>query len=92
MNFVNPADSLALGSLAVAVIALCLSWYAITRANRSTSAATLVTLNEGFRQAWERFFQAQGAQQDAELAELLNLFEIACAIYLEGSLSATPES
>lgn len=83
----NTADSLALGSLAIAVVALCLSWYAIGRANRTTSAATLVTLNEGFRQAWERFFQAQASQQNAELAELLNLFEIACAIYLERSLS-----
>src|SRR6266849_6392399 len=58
------------------------------RANAIASAATFVTLNEGFRQAWERCLRPQ--DEDAtnyELAELLNLLEIACAIYLEKSLS-----
>jgi hypothetical protein len=84
---VNAPDSIAAVSLGVAFAALCVSWYAIRRANRNTSAATLVVLNEGFREAWKRFFHANEGELEAELAELLNLFEIACAICLEGSLS-----
>ena len=79
--------SIAAASLVVTFIALLVAWYAIARANKTMSAATMVTLNEGFRSAWSRFFQATGAERQTELAELLNLFEIACAICLEGSLS-----
>jgi len=85
---VTTSDLIALASLAVAAVALLISVYAIIRANATASAATLVTLNEGFRQAWERCLRRQ--DDDAtnyELAELLNLLEIACAIYLEKSLS-----
>ena len=81
------SDVIASASLIVATGALIVAWYAIRRANKTTSAATMVTLNEGFRSAWARFFSAEGEQQITELAELLNLFEIACAIRLEGSLS-----
>ncbi|MHB1936640.1 MAG: hypothetical protein ACYCOR_08650 [Acidobacteriaceae bacterium] len=83
----NSSDWIATASLIIALAALALSAYAIIRANKTTSAATLVTLNEGFSQAWVRFLQANAAAQAYELAELLNLLEIACAIYLEGSLS-----
>ena len=84
----STSDAIASASLVVASVALFIAWYAIRRANKTTSAATMVTLNEGFRSAWSRFFGATGtAQQEIELAELLNLFEIACAIRLEGSLS-----
>lgn len=48
------SDLIALASLAVAAVALLISVYAIIRANATASAATFVTLNEGFRQAWER--------------------------------------
>lgn len=85
----NSLDWVALASLGVASAALGISIYAILRANKTTSAATLVTLNEGFRQAWERCLHAM-PEPDAtsyNLAELLNLFEIACAIYLEKSLT-----
>lgn len=84
----STSDAIASASLLVASVALIIAWYAIKRANKTTSAATMVTLNEGFRSAWSRFFAAAGtAQQEIELAELINLFEIACAIRLEGSLS-----
>jgi hypothetical protein len=50
-----------------------------------------VTLNDGFRQAWARFiFAVKTDNDDAkyfELAELMNLLEIACGIQLETSLS-----
>jgi hypothetical protein len=84
---VSSSDWIAVASLVVALAALGVSWYAIRRANRTTSAATLVTLNDGFRQAWGRFFSETGDRRKNELAELLNLFEIACAIYLENSLT-----
>ena len=78
---------IATASLVVSFTALSVAWYGIRRANKTSSAATLVTLNEGFRQAWGRYFEAPAERQQYELAELLNLFEIACAIYLEKSLT-----
>jgi hypothetical protein len=84
---VSTSDTIAAASLFVTFVALGVAWYAVWRANRTTSAATLVTLNEGFRSAWGRFFSANEQQKTAELAELLNLFEIACAIRQEGSVS-----
>lgn len=82
-------DWLAAASLFVALAALVVSIFAIVRANATASAATLVTLNEGFRQAWERCLKKDIASDalSYELAELLNLFEIACAIYLDRSLT-----
>ena len=74
-------------ALGVAIGALFVSVYAIRRGNKNSSAATLVTLNEGFRQAWQRFLEAkeENAKQ-YEFSELLNLFELACAIHSERSL------
>lgn len=84
----NTSYLLDISSLCVAFVALCVSGYAIWRANKTTSAATFVTLNEGFSNAWKRFIEAKtDEQKNYELAELLNLFEIGCAIYIEGSLS-----
>lgn len=80
-------DAIAAASLVVAFVALGVAWYAIRRANKTTSASTMVTLNEGFRSAWSRFFATPETQREIELAELLNLLEIACAVRLEGSLS-----
>jgi hypothetical protein len=86
---VSTSDWIALASLVVAFAALGISVYAIVRANATTSSATLVTLNEGFRQAWERCLQPRADPNtlNYDIAELLNLLEIACAIYLEGSVS-----
>lgn len=83
----NLSLGIALASLAVAFVALIVAGYGIRKANRATSAAMLVTFNEGFRQAWGRYFDASENKKQFELAELLNLFEIACAIYLEKSLT-----
>jgi hypothetical protein len=82
------ADTIALVSLLVSLAALVVSVFAIVRANNTTSAATIVSLNEAFRQAWERYFNPKTPDQKSwELAELMNLLEIACAVYLEWSLS-----
>ena len=83
----STSDLIASVALAVALAALGVSWYGIRRANRTTSAATLVTLNEGFRQAWERFLADDIQDRDYELAELMNLLEIACAAHGEGSIT-----
>jgi hypothetical protein len=86
---VSTSDWIAIVSLAVAIVALGVAIFAISRANKTTSAATLVTLNEAFSQAWERFLQPQSEPDTADysLGELLNLLEIGCAIYIEKSLT-----
>jgi len=82
------SDWIALASGAISFIALGIAIYAVRKGNRNSSAATLVTLNDGFRQAWLRFLNAKDEQtMQAEFSELMNLIEIACAIYLEKSLS-----
>jgi len=86
----STSDQIAAASLAIAIAAFGLSIYAIFRANKTASAATLVTLNEGFRQAWERCLdpsQGTEAAVSYNLAELLNLLEVACGAYLERSVS-----
>jgi hypothetical protein len=80
------SDWIAIGSGAVSLIALAVALYAIGRSNRNSSVATLVTVNDGFRQAWQRYFSAAEGAKDREFFELLNLIEIACAIHCEKSL------
>jgi hypothetical protein len=87
-------DLIAEASLVVAVAALGLAAYSVFRANKTTSAATLVALNEAFRQAWERSLRCSPTEPQLknEIAELLNLLEIACAVYLEKSISGNSRS
>jgi hypothetical protein len=84
---VGTSDLIASAALAVALAALGVSWYGIRRSNKTTSAATLVTLNEGFRQAWDRFLSDNVQDREYELAELMNLLEVACAAHEEGSIT-----
>jgi hypothetical protein len=86
------ADEIAVASLLTAAAALAVAVYAIFRGNRNTSAATVIALNEAIRQGWERFLPIQGDVQIDQLPELLNLFEVACAISLEGSLAGVSKS
>jgi len=74
-------------SLLVALAALAVALFALYRGNRNTSAATVVALNVAFRDAWERFLNAKEDDQEFHFAELMNLFEIACAICQENSLA-----
>lgn len=84
----STSDWLALSSLVVAGAALVISIYAIVRANKTTSAATFLALSEGFRQAWDRYLDEDDpAMKRYNLADLLNLLELACGIYLEKSVS-----
>ncbi len=80
------ADLIALASGAVAVAALLVAVYAIVRSNRNSSAATVVALNEHFRQAWQWYFdEREEDKKDYQFAELANLLEVACGIHDEGS-------
>jgi hypothetical protein len=81
------ADFSGLASLAVSVVALVIAFYSIQRGNRNSAASLMVALNEGFRQAWVRYLKADEEGRAFELAELLNLLEVAAAAHYEGSLA-----
>lgn len=74
-------------SLVVSVIALFVAYVAVQRSDRNSSAAMLVTLYEAFRQGWARFqAETDPDRSRYEMAELMNTFEIACAIHYERSI------
>jgi hypothetical protein len=78
-------------SLAVAAAALWVALVALGRSDKNASAGTVVTLNQGFADAWRHFQDADGPRRDFEFAELMNTFEIAAAIHQEGSLHGVAE-
>jgi hypothetical protein len=81
------AFAVALASMIVSVASVLVAWYAICRGNKNSSAVALITLNEGFRQAWQRFIDAKDdSDKQFQLSELMNLVELACAIHSERSL------
>lgn len=80
------SDEIAIASCALALVAVVIAIYAIRRGNKNSSVATLVTLNDGYRQAWQRFLAAKGDQREYEFSELMNLLEVGCAIDAEKSL------
>jgi hypothetical protein len=82
----TPSDWIAAGSGVIAVCALAVAVNTVRRSNRTSSVATLVTLNDGFRELWKSYFAAAPEQKDHEFFELLNLLEIACGIHCEKSL------
>ena len=74
-------------ALGVAILALYVAVRAIRRGNKNSSTATLVALYEGFRQAWRRYLGAADERtKQYEFSELLNLFELTCAVHSEHSL------
>jgi len=81
-------DCLTLGAIAVAGVGLWFNWYGIHRGNHNSSATSIITLNEAWRQAWERFLRAEDeAVKQYQFAELLNLLEIACALRIRNVLT-----
>jgi hypothetical protein len=77
---------LTLFSLLITVLSIAVAWRAIRRSNKNSSAATLVTIYEGFRQAWLRFINIKDDDRGQyELSELMNLVELACAVYEDRS-------
>jgi hypothetical protein len=86
------SDWIALGSAFVSLLALFVAVYTVQRSNKASSAATLVTLNDGFRQLWRSYFDAPADRRDQEFFELLNLLEIACGIHChKGMVGITRE-
>jgi hypothetical protein len=78
-------DWLTVVGVLVAAVALVFTAYGIRRGNQNSSAASLIALNEGLRQAWERFLTASDEQKKQhQFAELLNTLEIACALCVKG--------
>lgn len=91
LDCITTSDRIALVSLGVALAALWVSYLAIIRGNKNGSASSLIALNEGFRQGWERFLTAEG--DDArrhQFADLMNLLEIACALEFDKALAGKP--
>ena len=83
-------------SLVAALISIYVAVYTVCKSNNNSSVATLVTLNEAFSEAWRRLISSIKAIQNnpqcednryAHLSELMNLFEAACGIQNENSLS-----
>lgn len=72
----------------VALAALAVALYAVYRGNRNTSAATAAALVVAFRDAWDRYLHDGNdpTRKEFHFAELMNLFEICCAICRENSL------
>jgi hypothetical protein len=88
MESKHVGDWIALATLIVTIIGVWVAVVTLRRGNKNASVAALVALNESFREAWQRFHRAQNDEQRAyELAELLNLLEIACGIECEKSLT-----
>lgn len=80
----SPWDAAA---LLVAIVALSVAIFTVWRSDRNASAATLVTLYEALRSAWGRYLQAEAPERrEFEVAELANLLELACAVYLDGGV------
>jgi hypothetical protein len=74
--------------IVVAVGGVWLTGYGVYRGNRNSSAASLIALNEAWRQAWERYLLAEGdVAKQHQFAELLNILEIACALKIKRVLT-----
>lgn len=60
---------------------------ALRRSDRNTSAGTILALTEGFRQGWDRFVDEPDAKRRIRcFANLMNTFEVACAIHQDMSI------
>jgi hypothetical protein len=92
---VSTADKVALWSLAVSAVALfvaavslIVAVYAIRKGNRNSSVAIMLAISEAAREAWKRFRSAtDNDTRSYELAELMNLLEVACAMVNERSIA-----
>jgi hypothetical protein len=82
-------------SLVAAIVSVYVAVSAIRKGDKNASVAMLVALNEAFRDGWQRvILSIKTIQNDphsedtryTSFSELLNLFEIACAIQNEKSL------
>lgn len=81
---VSVGDVLTIIGIVVGVGGVWFTWYGVYRGNRNSSAASLIDLNEAWRQAWERYLSAEGEEaKQYQFAELLNILEISCALKIK---------
>lgn len=86
----------AAASLVVAAASVYIAVVAVRRSDKNASVAMLVNLSEAFRAGWQRVIASiKAIEKDPKaedtryttFSELLNLFEIACAIMNEKSVA-----
>lgn len=76
-----------IAAVIVSIVALSVAILTVWRSDRNASAATLVALYEALRGAWGRYLQAENPdRREFEFAELANLIELACAVYLDAAV------
>src|SRR3990167_4966902 len=81
------ALTIAVISVMAAIVAVIVSLVALHRADKNTSLATLVSINEGMSQAWRHYLHDETAEErELAFGDLINLLEIGCAAYLNGSI------
>ena len=82
-------------AVALSAIAIRAAFVAIRRADLNSSAATLVALHDGFRGSWEKYLQAQKADDESEkryqFGDLMNLIEINAGLHDAKSLTGVSE-
>jgi len=79
---------MALATLIATIVAVWIAKVTLGKSNKNASIATVLTLNESFRQAWRRFIDEEDpSKREYEFSDLMNLFEIACGIEYEKSFT-----
>jgi hypothetical protein len=79
--------ALGLPSLVIALTALVFARSALRNADRNSSAALVVALQDAISVGWRRFLTtAEAFWKDYEFAELMNVFETAASVHQEGAL------
>jgi hypothetical protein len=80
-------DFIALASLVISLVALVISAIALRRSDKNSSASLLLTLSSTISSAWQAVFAADSQSKPYAVGELMNVFEMGCAIDLQGSLT-----
>lgn len=71
----------------IALVALYIARNALKNADRDSSAALVVALQDAISVGWRRFLTTmETAWKDYEFAELMNIFETAASVHQEGAL------
>ncbi|HEX7760119.1 MAG TPA: hypothetical protein VF459_11490 [Caulobacteraceae bacterium] len=79
--------ALGLPSLVIALVALYVARTALKNADRNSSAAQVVALQDAISVGWRRFLTTiEASWKDHEFAELINVFETAASLHQEGAL------
>lgn len=83
------ANVVTLVAAPLGLVGLGVAIWTLWAARRAASAAAVIPLNEAFRQAWLHFVKASDDdEKQYAFADILNLLELACAIYQDKLLVA----